>query len=239
MTTMETAETRKDATGGTETAGRTWRDGGRWRATLLFVGAVAALALLGAVTNVAFTDVRFVAPMFVVVFLAGALGGPLAGFATGGAALGLFALFTGVADVTAVAPALGMAEAGGLAGYLARVRFRRWALARPLSGAVALAALGFSFTLVFSVVADTTEWLLVLAGLVPAAHVPYVGAVVWAGLTFNAGTAAVNALLFPAVTMPVLFALDRLAEADAAGRVVRPLLRRVDGLAWAEGPAQA
>lgn len=206
---------------------------------LLLVG-VLALGGLGALANLVAIPVLWLAPMYVAVLLAGLLGGPVAGLATGALAMGLFQLALGLpdgglaggVDIHALAPTLAMAEVGGLAGFLARLRFRERAVARPLPWLAVAAALGFVLVLVFSVVADVTEWLLVVAGVVPAAHVPYVGGMVASGVAFNLPVALVNAPLFAASALAAALGLERLREAPGTRDVVGPLVARVDALGW-------
>lgn len=195
------------------------------------VASVAALGVLAAATNLAAVEVRLLAPMFAVVFLAGIFGGPLVGFATGAVAMTLQQLVFGV-GIYSLAPIFGMAEVGGLAGFLARIRFRRRTAERPLPWLVAAAVAGVALTFAFSFFSDVTEWALVAAGLVPAAHTPYVGGVVWAGLTFNAGVALVNGPLLAGGVWGTVQALEWLRDRDPTGSVVREVIARVDALAW-------
>lgn len=198
----------------------------------LLVLGVLVLGGLGALTNLAAESILWLAPMYLFVLLAGLLGGPLAGFATGALAMGAFQLAHGDVGLYSLAPVLAMAEAGGLAGFLARLRFRERCADRPLPWLAVAAALGFALTLAFSVVADVTEWLLVVAGVVPAAHVPYVGGTVASGLAFNLPVALANAPLFAATAVGTVLALERLSRAPRTRDVVEPIVERVDALGW-------
>lgn len=202
------------------------------RRTRLAVAAVLGLATAGAALNLAAVGIPYLAPMFVFVFVAGIFGGPLVGAATGALSMAILQLMFGGVGVYSVAPILGMAEAGGLAGFLARVRFRSRLSKDPLTGLAVVAVAGVALTLVFSVVADVTEWFLVLGGLVPAAHTPYVGAMVAAGLTFNLGTVLVNGPLLAAAAYGVVALMERGLERDAPAPWVRRLVVWVDELAW-------
>lgn len=195
------------------------------------VASVAVLGVLAAATNLAAGGIRLLAPMFAVVFLAGIFGGPLVGFATGAVAMALQQAFFGV-GIYSLAPIFGMAEVGGLAGFLARIRFRRRTADRPLPWLAVAAVAGVALTFAFSFFSDVTEWALVAVGLVPAAHTPYVGATIWAGLTFNAGVALVNGPLLAGGVWGVVQALEWLRDREPTGSVAREVIARVDALAW-------
>lgn len=213
---------------GTDDTGTEWF--GRRDAWTL-VASVAVLAVLAAATNLAAVEIRLLAPMFAVVFLAGIFGGPLVGFATGAVAMTLQQAVFGV-GIYSLAPIFGMAEIGGLAGFLARIRFRRRTAERPLPWLAVAAVAGIALTFAFSFFSDVTEWALVAVGLVPAAHTPYVGAVVWAGLTFNAGVALVNGPLLAGGVWGTVRALEWLRDREPTGSIVRGIIDHVDALAW-------
>lgn len=202
------------------------------RRTRLAVAGVLGLATAGAALNLAAVGIPYLAPMFVFVFVAGIFGGPLVGAVTGALSMAVLQLMFGGVGVYSVAPVLGMAEAGGLAGFLARLRFRSRLSEDPLTGLAAVAVAGVALTLVFSIVADVTEWFLVLGGLVPAAHTPYVGAMVAAGLTFNLGTALVNGPLLAAAAYAAVALMERGLARETPAPWTRRLVTWIDDLAW-------
>lgn len=221
---------------------RTSRSSGSWltdgfderfdRRTRLAIAAVLGLAAVGAALNLAAVGIPYVAPMFVFVFVAGIFGGPVVGAVTGGLSMAVLQLMFGGVGVYSVAPILGMAEAGGLAGFLARLGFRSRLSKDPVTGLVAVAVAGVALTLVFSVVADVTEWFLALGGLVPAAHTPYVGAMVAAGLTFNLGTALVNGPALAAAAYGTVALMEGGLDRETPSPWARRLVDWVDDLAW-------
>ncbi|HVL47805.1 MAG TPA: ECF transporter S component [Candidatus Thermoplasmatota archaeon] len=169
-----------------------------------------ALAVLG---RLAFVWAPNVALTYFVVALAGLAYGPSFGFTVGLAAMTLSnLLLTGLDPVAFVnAPAMGLLGlAAGFAGRRVDLARERAASRVLVAGAAAFA--GVAATLAFSVLADSTTYLVFYApaGAPPGAW----GALVALGLAFNALPAAVNGVLFGAGLPAAAEALARSGHAD-------------------------
>lgn len=153
--------------------------------------AVTALALAGRFALVAVPNVSLV---HVVVFLGGVVFGPWIGVGAAVLAMSISNVFLSGLLPTAFVNVPAMALIGLLGGALRRLDMSDG------PGRVIAAALGAGATIMFSVVADVGEWL-----LVPEfrGDVAFLQARVAAGLVFNILPAVANGALFALVTGPV------------------------------------
>jgi len=184
--------------------------------------AVTALAAAG---RLAFVALPNVALTYVVVFLGGLLHGPLVGFTAGVLAMVLTDLMLSgpLPHVLVNAPAMGLVGLAGAAFGILRARGA--AADGPVDGPTTVAyaaSAGILATFLFSAAADAGTWLVLpeLRGDTAA-----LGALLVAGLAFNALPALVNGALFAAAVGPVAraFAARRARPASSPSVAALPL----------------
>lgn len=209
------------------------KDATRWTElddTILFAAGLVTVAILGTALHLAASSFAHVAPLYVVVFLAGAIGGPWFGLAAGGTSLGAFYAIDATFGWHLAAPLVAMSLVGGLAGILARLRFVRWAKPAAVAGFAALAA--FGLTVMFSMTTSVLEWVLAALAIAPTAHGMALGAIVTQAVGFVLLTGLLNALAAGAAAPVLVLGLRRLEQTQEAGEPVAALMQRVDALAW-------
>lgn len=188
----------------------------------LFVPIV-AVAALAAAGRLAFLALPNVALTYTVVFLGGLLFGPLAAALGGGLGMLLTDFFLTGLYPTAFVNVPAMMGLGLLGGLCRRIDFTGTTRADRIAGALFAASLGVASTFVFSVLADTLTWALVLR----AAPSAWAGLVL-AGLAFNVLPAFVNGALFAASVGPTRAAFEALDRARARQPQKRPRAQEPD-----------